>query len=135
MNEEVAPTIPRLIRCQQFMSVSGGLAVVILREPTFPGLLLCDGKPLVAARPTPCSAQLIPIGSGDVAPGERFADHHSGLTVVCPRGGCGQLTFEGRPLRRVKAPASFGAVAANAAGLDIAAPLDEGAGSSCMQQM
>jgi hypothetical protein len=104
----ISSAAARLVRYQQFVSASGRLAIVILREPSSPDSLLCDGEPLIAASPSPCSARVAPVEARDVSPGDRFSDQQSGLTVICPRGGAGQLTFGGRPLLRVRAPASAG---------------------------
>jgi hypothetical protein len=100
MAPEIPPAAPRLVRHQQFVSATGRLAIVILREPSSPGSLLCDGEPLIAASPSPCSARVIPLETRNASPGDRLSDQQSGLTVICPRGGTGQLTFDGRPLLR-----------------------------------
>lgn len=88
---------------QHLASRSGRLAVVVLREPRRPGELLCDGLPLMATRPLRCSAPLVPIAGGDIVPSDRFIDKESWLTLSCPRGGDGVLTFDGRVLRRQRA--------------------------------
>jgi len=100
-NVRMPVTNTALMRHQQLVSITGQLAVIILREPDAPGTLLCDGRPLIAAAPAPCSTRMMPIESGDLWPGARLADGESGLTILCPRGGSGQLTFDGRPLRRI----------------------------------
>src|SRR5258705_1641565 len=128
--EELRQTMPSMFRYQQLQSMSGRLLVVILREPSLPGMLLCDGRPLVAAPSAPCSAQVNRIESGDVPPGDRLTDPPSGLSVICPRGGSGHLTFDGRPLRRLEALTIDFAFAAH---LDTATLADEG-GRPCMRR-
>jgi hypothetical protein len=98
------PCSPALFRHRNLASKSGRLVVVVLREPNRPGVLLCDGDPLVAVPPGPCSAQQSPLKPGAVQPGDKFYDGESGLALICPLGGQGTLTFDGRPLQRVDEP-------------------------------
>ena len=88
-----------VFRYQHLASRSGGLAIVVLREPESAGELLCDGEPMIGIRPTRCSAPVPARSSGEISAGEWLVDHESGLTLICPYGGSGILTFDGRLLR------------------------------------
>lgn len=89
----------RVYRHQGLASRSGRLFVVVLREPDRTGVLLCDGKPLIATAPLRCNAPSTPEDHGEIRPGDWFVDPHSGLTVICPLGGTGILAFDGRRLQ------------------------------------
>lgn len=101
---DAPPPCDRLYRYQSLMSDSGRLMVLVLEPPARPGVLLCDGAPLVERSPRRCSAPIAAGDADDVRPGDRFTDPASGLTVICPEGGSGELTFAGRPLQRLGDP-------------------------------
>ena len=91
-----------LRRYRALGSPDGGIIIVVHHEPNEPGVLQCDGAPLITRRPLPCSASVRDEDGYDIRAGERLADDQSGLEVMCTKGGTGTLTFNGRPLRHLR---------------------------------
>jgi hypothetical protein len=102
------PACDGLYRYQNLISASGDLMVLVLQPPGGSGELRCDDVRMISPPAVRCSAPIGPAGSHEVRPGERFTDPESGLMVICPRGGSGTLTFDGRPLRPTGPPARSG---------------------------
>jgi hypothetical protein len=88
---------------QAYREQAGGTVLLILTAPLWPGVLRCNGVPMVAARPFPCgyhSRARIDFGTA-LRPGRRYRDPVSGLEVRCLRGSSGYLSFSGRALTAV----------------------------------
>ena len=75
-----------------------GAVVLILKAPTWPGVLCCNGVAMVPGKPLPCSYHSGRRIGADLRPGVRYRDVASGLEVRCLRGGNGYLSFEQRKL-------------------------------------
>lgn len=77
------------------LSESQNVRVVILRAPDRPGLLVCGGRPMIAARPVACSLSARLFRSG--RSGRCYYDPVSGLSARYLEGE-DELYFEGRQL-------------------------------------
>jgi hypothetical protein len=87
---------PQLHAGETYSDSAGRITVMIMVTPRKPGMLCCDGVPMVPARPSPCSASsdAQPPGS-TLRPGQRYRDSLGHIEVRCLRGGHGRLTFAG----------------------------------------
>ena len=88
--------------CRRFAATSGSLVIVVVKEPAYPGDVLCDGMPVVPTRPISCGAAAPAAADDRIRAGDWLIDPVSGLKIRCVRGGPGWLTFDGRPLRPAK---------------------------------
>ena len=79
----------------------GGAVVLVLASPASPGVLRCNGAPMVPSGPLPCSYRSDSWKGTYLRPGRRYGDIVSGLEVRCLRGGHGYLTFGHRVLADV----------------------------------
>jgi hypothetical protein len=76
----------------------GGAVVLVLTAPELPGVLRCNGVPMVPGRPLACSDHSGICAGTYLRPGRRYRDVASGLELRCLRGGYGYLTFAQRVL-------------------------------------
>ncbi|HUC21916.1 MAG TPA: hypothetical protein VMA73_04360 [Streptosporangiaceae bacterium] len=86
---------------QSYRDPVGGVVVVVLTPPRWPGVLRCGGVAMMPARPLPCSYHSRNSLGKALRPGQRYRDSASGLEVRCVRGGNGRLTYVGQPLTAV----------------------------------
>lgn len=82
----------------RFYSATSPVEIIIVRAAQVD--LQCGGAPMSDA-PTGASA---PAESGETLQlGKRYEDVHSGLLVMCTKGGAGPVTADGRALALVSA--------------------------------
>jgi hypothetical protein len=87
---------------QALASASGPGRFIVLSAGTARDMPSLNGRPLVPARPGPCSAspRRRPPG-GMLEPGARYVDEPSGLQIMCTEAGRGALSYAGRPMAAV----------------------------------
>ena len=90
-------------------STTSSTAVVVVRPPSTPVELTCDGAPLADSEQPAQGTTPATEADGGTLTGKRYSDPDSGLEVMCTRGGEGVLAADGRTLGMVgarKLPAS-----------------------------
>jgi hypothetical protein len=83
---------------QTYVDPAGGVLVLVLTAPRWPGLLRCNGVAMLTAHRLPCGYHARPRIRTTLRPGLRYREPASGLEVRCLRAGHGQLTYSGQLL-------------------------------------
>jgi hypothetical protein len=78
---------------QRYCDPGGHTVVLVLTAPRWPGVLHCNGRVMVPARPVPCSYDPGTGTGGALRPGWRYREPSSGLEVRCLCGGDGCLAY------------------------------------------
>ena len=86
---------------QRYRDPVSGAMVLVLTTPRWPGVLRCNGVPMMPARPVPCGYHAQGGTGAALRPGRLYRDADSGLDVRCLRGANGRLSYAGRTLEPV----------------------------------
>jgi hypothetical protein len=92
--------VPKRLRVGQALaSASGPGRFIVLNVGSAGEMPSLRGRPLVLARPGPCSgAPRRRPARGGLEPGARYVDEPTGLEVRCTEAGGGALSYAGRPM-------------------------------------